>query len=143
MLIKRICNDIETTWKVLAQHLMDVTITDLCKKLSVRSLNCKPKSNFYFDLLNIWYNFIATKPQNFSELMSQPIFYNDFFTINGKYMLHGFSDWITNGILRGSDIVNTDGSFCSKNSLQTKHGLTVSDMQYNQIISVLNSKLNF
>ena len=70
MLIKRICNDIEATWKVLAQHLMDVTITDLYKKLSVRSLNCKPKLNF-------WYNFIATKPQNFSELVSQPIFYND------------------------------------------------------------------
>ena len=54
---------------------------------------------------------------------------------------HGFSEWITNGILRVSDIVNTDCSFCSKNSLQTKHGLTVSDMQYNQIINVLNSKL--
>ena len=52
MLIKRICTDIEATWKVLGQHLMDVTVTDLCKKLSVRSLNCKPKSNFYFDLLN-------------------------------------------------------------------------------------------
>ena len=73
MLIKRICNDIKATWKVLAQHLMDVTITDLCEKLSVRSVNCKPKSNFYFDLLNIWYNFIATKPRNFSQFTSQPI----------------------------------------------------------------------
>ena len=75
--------------------------------------------------------------------MSQLIFYNNLFTINGKYISHGFLEWITSGILRVSDIINKDGSICSKNSLQTKHGLTVSDMQYNQIISVLNSKLVF
>ena len=39
--------------------------------------------------------------------MSQPIFYNDFFTKNGKYILHDFSEWIAYGILRVNDIVNT------------------------------------
>ena len=73
--------------------------------------------------------------------MSQPIIYNDLFAINSKYISSVFPEWIAKGILRVSDIVNPDGSFCSKNNLQTKHGLIVSDIQYNQVISVLNSKL--
>ena len=42
---------------------------------------------------------------------------------------------------RVSDIINTYGSFCGENSRQTKHGLIVSDMHFNQIINVPNSKL--
>ena len=44
--LKIIWNDIGATWKVFAHHSMDVKITDLYKKLSVKSLNCKPKSDF-------------------------------------------------------------------------------------------------
>ena len=73
--------------------------------------------------------------------MIQPIFYNHLFTINGKCISHGSSEWIANGIFRVSGIVNTDRAFCSKNSLQTKHGLIVSDLLFNQIKSVLNTKV--
>ena len=73
--------------------------------------------------------------------MQQKIIFNDFFTIGKKYISTGFSQWIDNGIHSVSDILNENGTFQSKDSLENKFNIVINNLQYNQILSSVAFRL--
>ena len=139
MWIKRLSNNVNAKWKILAYHLMGIKSELLFKKLHFSSIQSCPKSNFYKDLLQIWFGFISIQPTNFDELLQEPLFHNDVFQIGGSYIYSDFLDWKRSGIELVGDILSKDGHVLAKAELESKYTITIPHLKYRQIVSSLNA----
>ena len=80
MWMKRLCNDINAKWKVLAFELMDLTKDQVLKWIPSGYIK-KVNGTFYKSLLTIWANFVKKKPQdlNMKEFVNENLFDNQLF----------------------------------------------------------------
>ena len=93
MWIKRLCNDIDEKWKVLAFELMGLNNTELLKW--VPSCTDKVKGTFYKSLLTTWFEFII-KSLCKNDFANETLFGNQQFLVGkrpiGKRHLGDFDD---------------------------------------------------
>ena len=71
MWVKRFCNSINANWKFLSEYLMGISREKLLCKTMFKTIEHKPKTNFYSNLLHIWFNFITADPKSYNELLSE------------------------------------------------------------------------
>ena len=115
-----LCND--TTWLDLFLEIIKKDVKNLWV-LGNEYLNImanKIKNPFWKEVLNTLYEFrnlITMKP---TDIIYQPLWYNNKIKIGGKYVF--YKQWFDKGIHRIYDICNIDGSLLSYNEFQEKHG---------------------
>ena len=119
-------------------HLMGTTKEKLLITQRFKDIQHTGKTKFYTDLLSTWYNFIKSDIKSISDLLDEPIFNNPLLTINNNLLVDRHSIWEKAGIIKVSDILSDDSkSFISKLDLQIKYNISISDMFYNQLTSML------
>ena len=141
MWIKRMTNNIQTGWKVMAEELMGMSIRELSENKLFVYVKPRIKTAYYSDLLSIWFDFLKPKLNNINDLIHQKLFNNPAFTINRKIISAGSREWEVAGFTYVSDILQNDNKFRSKLDIERRFSITISDMQYNQLVSVITSKL--
>ena len=114
---------------------MGITKEHLFRKLKFSSLLTFPRNLFYFGILSNWLNFINVKPTSFTELLAEPLFFNDVFQIGGQHISTEYSDWMRAGISTVSDILQSDGSFKGKIELENQLNIVIPHLKYNKIVS--------
>ena len=134
MFIKRLCSPVDAKWKHLSEYLMDSYRNKLKWKRPFKNIKDLPKTQFYRDLLSTWCNFTAAKPESFSDFLSEPLFHNDFITINGRCIASDYTDWIKSGI----SIVNHILKTLQKRDIEAKYNIITDDMKYNKIVSAVS-----
>ena len=113
MWIKRLTNSINAKWKTLSYYMMDIKKELLFNKLYFSTVESYPKSNFYRDLLQVWFDFISVRPVSLKEMLQEPLFNNDTFQIGESHICNEYLDWKQAGIELVCDIMNSDGIFMS------------------------------
>ena len=98
----------------------------------------KTKTNFYADLLTVWFSVINANVRSVLDLLDENIFDNPLFLIDNKMINVKSNNWTDAGILKVSDVWNENtNTFISKSDLEKDHKITISDITYNQIVSAL------
>ena len=59
MWIKRLTNNIQAKWKVMAEELMGRSVRELSENMLLANVRSKIKTAYYFDLLSIWFEFLT------------------------------------------------------------------------------------
>ena len=138
MWMKRLCNDINAKWKVLAFELMDLTKDQVLKWIPSGYIK-KVNGTFYKSLLTIWSDFVRKKPQdlNMKEFVNENLFDNQLFLIGDmpitKKLLGDFDN------CRVGDIWNWENNTINnKTHLEEQYNIVLPDMLYNQIYSTTN-----
>ena len=134
MWFKRLMNPINAKWKVLSFYLMGITKEHLFRKLKFSSLLTFPRNIFYCGILSNWLDFINAKPTSFTELLAEPLFFNDVFQIGGQHISTEYSDWMQAGISNVS-ILQSNGSFRGKIELENQFNIVIPHLKYNKIVS--------
>ena len=142
MWIKRYCDPVKAKWKVLMESLSNFDKEKLLKKRFYKSFKSKPQTAFYCSLISAWYNFITIEPKSFKEFLLEPLFYNDLILIGKKAITTEYNDLAVVGVNKVQDIVNEDGSFLSKQSIETKFGVSLDLLRYNKLVSCMKSKIS-
>ena len=138
MWIKRFCNSVEAKWKKLALNLMGIEKSMLNRKQLLKDILKKAKTNFYADLLTVWFSVINANVRSVSDLLDENIFDNPLFLIDNKMLNVKSNNWTDAGILKVSDVWNDNtNTFISKSDLEKVHKITISDITSNQIVSAL------
>ena len=139
MWIKRFCNYIKAKFKVLAIHMMGIDKNILIKKQLLQDNGNKGSSKFYNDLLTTWFNVINNNVRLILDLLDENIFDNPLFLIYNKMLCAKGINWNDVGIIKVSDIWSYNRrTFLSKAELEITHGITISDLMYNEIVSILS-----
>ena len=140
MWIKRLANNIQANWKVLALHLMGLTRDRLLKRQQFKTIQNDIKTKFYANLLSTWCDFTSYKVESVCDFLTEPIFNNPCITINDNVLVDRNSKWEKAGIIKVSDILAEDRkTFVPKLALENKHNISISDMLYNQLTSLFSS----
>ena len=141
MWIKRLTNSTNAKWKNLSFYLIGIDKEYLQRKINFVTIEDYPKTNFYRDLLQIWYNFISYPPASLKELLKEPLYYNDTFKIGGVFISNNYLDWKHAGIESVNDLFNNDGTVLPKEELENKFNIKSSFLKYYQITSSIKSVL--
>ena len=60
MWIKRLSNNIDAKWKILAKNLMRLNIKNIFKKQMYSAIKSNIKTQFYHHMLKTWFRFLIT-----------------------------------------------------------------------------------
>ena len=142
MWIKRYCDPVKAKWKVSMEALSNFDKEKLLKKRFYKSFKSEPQTSFYCSLISTWYNFITIEPRSFKEFLLEPLFYNDLLQIGKSAITTEYNDLAAVGVNKIQDIVNEDGSFLSKQSIETKFGVSLDLLRYHKLGSCLKAKMN-
>ena len=142
MWIKRLCNTIPAKWKILSAALMGMTVKDILSQQLFISVRHKIKTRFYTNLLLTWFEFQRINSQDINDFMDQNLFNNPAIVIGNSTIASESLDWQSSGFELVVDILNEgDITFKSKLQLETEYKIKMSDMKYNQLVSVISSRL--
>ena len=92
-------------------------------------------------LLLTWFEFQKINSQDINDFMDQNLFNNPAIVIGNSTIASESLDWQSSGFELVADILNEDITFKSKLQLETEYKITMSDMKYNQLVSVISSRL--
>ena len=106
MWIKRFCNSFEAKWKILALNLMGIEKSMLIRKQLLKDITKKAKTNFYADLLTVWFSIINANVRSIPDLLDGNIFDNPLFLKDNKMINVKNNNWTDAGILKVSDVWN-------------------------------------
>ena len=128
MWIKRLFEEKQCKWRVLAHTLMGLSKFELICKFSHIYLTTET-TNFYKQVLQYWYELHANEPA--ANLVHREIIWNNkFILIDNKPINHQYKHWQNNGITRIEDIINDRGCIISRRSLSNKYDMHITHMEY-------------
>ena len=121
---------------------MGMTVKDILSQQLFISVRHKIKTRFYTNLLLTWFEFQRINSQDINDFMDQNLFNNPAIVIGNSTIASESLDWQSSGFELVTDILNEgDITFKSKLQLETEYKITMSDMKYNQLVSVISSRL--
>ena len=86
MWIKRLLDQKNKNWEILAWKLLGISKDEVLSKLTLTHVQNRVKSLFYQQLLDIWYTFYSVEPQK--AYIKDEVFWNNrFILIDTKYIL--------------------------------------------------------
>ena len=91
--------------------------------------------DFYRQLFKFWFELHSRPPDNANEVLNESLFNNKALLINKKPFFN--KSWQLGGVKKIHDIIDNNGKFLTKESLELKTGLTVAIMTYNCIKSAV------
>ena len=143
MWIKRLSNNIDAAWKILAKNLMGLDIKNIFKKQMYAAIKSNIKTPFYQGMLKTWFRFLTTNIRNIKEFANEELYGNPNILIDNRPINIQYRDWRNAGIVLVGDMFDKDTSKVkSKAILENEYGITMDDMKYNQITSCLLSKIS-
>ena len=143
MWIKRLSNNIDATWKILAKNLMGLDIKNIFKKQMYSAIKSNIKTPFYQGMLKTWFRFLTTNIRNIKEFVNEELYGNPNILIDNRPINIQYRDWRNTGIVLVGCMFDKDtNKVKSKAMLENEYGITVGDMKYNQITSCLLSKIS-
>ena len=92
-------------------------------------------SRFYKQLFDVWHEIHIREPDNTNEILNETLWCNHLIQVGDKPCC--FSEMKEKGVLKLRDILNLDGSFKSKESIERSHNMTLNIMHYNSIKSAI------
>ena len=136
--VKRLYNNCEAKWKILTEFLMGIDRKHLLQEHIFESVKPKIVTKFYSNLLSVWYDFIKIDIKSFSELLTLKLFNNPI----PKPVSPETDNWTNSGFENVADLFNeTRMSFKTKQEIENCFDIVISDLKFNQIVSVLSSIL--
>ena len=143
MWIKRLSNNIDATWKILAKYLMGLDIKNILKKQIYSAIKSNIKTPFYQDMLKTWFRFLKTNVKNITQFVNEELYGNPNILIDNRPTDIHYSDWRNVGIVLVGDMFDKDtNKVKSKAMLENEYSITMRDMKYNQITGCLLSKIS-
>ena len=137
--VKRLYNNCEAKWKILTEFLMGIDRKHLLQEHFFESVKPKIVTKFYSNLLSVWYDFIKIDIKSVSEFLTLKLFNNPAITINNKPVSPESDNWTKSGFENVADLFNeTQMSFKTKQEVQNCFNIVISDLKFNQIVSVLS-----
>ena len=101
----------------------------------LKFLDLKNLSAFHKNVLAVWQELNSKDPLNANEFRQEIIWNNRFIRINGKTIY--YKTWVNKGILRISDLLDTDGHFLSFESFKCKFGVRCTFLDYAGVPAVI------
>ena len=133
MWIKRLNDERKGKWKSLFWNMLSIDNELLNKNINYRKITGKTK--FHTQMLASWYKLIGTEPKDQADIANQFIVSNQYVKINDKPIndksLHN---------IKLKHLCGEDGKIIGINQLNFLSGTTISQMQFNAIISAIPTK---
>ena len=104
------------------------------EKMTFEEQHLRP-SRFYKQLFDVWHEIHIREPDNTNEILNETLWCNHLIQVGDKPCC--FSEMKEKGVLKLRDILNLDGSFKSKESIERSHNMTLNIMHYNSIKSAI------
>ena len=105
------------------------------------TIECFAKSDFYKDILQVWFDFISTSPLSFQELLQEPLYYNDTLQIGGSFISKEFDDWRNAGIELVNDLFSENKTLLTRTELEHKFEINIPHLKYYKITSSIKAVL--
>jgi len=131
--IKRLTNSTDSTWKTLPQHFYK------CKDLLIyfnanhETLHKNKIPSFYTDIHKEYMKHFKQTPNNTTDILEQSLWLNNHITIQHKPIY--WKNWILNGIMTISNILDHENKFLSHTELNMTYKLKSTYLQVEQIKS--------
>ena len=110
MWLKRSIQNPDRKWvKILNQILRDIKFVDFIHTSCTTLVEKLP--DYYINILNIWKNNRDENTNNVHSIQNQMLWFNNSITIEGKSFI--WEKWYKSGIVRFSDILQSNGHFMS------------------------------
>ena len=86
---------------------------------------------FYKQLFQFWFELHSRPPENVNEILNEQLFNNKRIIVDKKPCF--FLSWHNSGIRKVVDIIDQNGNFMTKDSIENKYGVEIDIMRYNSI----------
>ena len=127
---------------ILTEFLMGIDRKHLLQEHFFESVKPKIVTKFYSNLLSVWYDFIKIDIKSVSEFLTLKLFNNPAITINNKPVSPESDNWTKSAFENVADLFNeTRMSFKTKQEIENCFNIVISNLKFNQIVSVLSSIL--
>ena len=142
MWIKRYCNEIKASWKIVASELMGLEKHALLRKQSFCNIKENVKTTFYHGLLYSWFHFLMQNLNSMEDLLDEPIFDNPHFSAGNKPLSY---QGVQNSVLKCLTVRdiwdNHNKNIRSKGFLENLYNTSLPSMLYNQIVATVTTVL--
>ena len=128
--IRRLMSETDAKWKNTMWIMLDIEPNILNKNVEISFL--KAKTQFYQQILDVWYKIHNIKPQTYMEIMNQYICYNQFIKINNKHIC---DKNLTQINIKIKDVIHENGKIKSCQEMNNHHNTTIIPMRWNSIVS--------
>lgn len=95
----------------------------------------KQMPDFYRQLFKFWFELHSRPPDNANEVLNESLFNNKALLINKQPFFN--KSWQLGGVTKIHNIIDSNGKFLTRESLELKTGLRVAIMTYNSIKSAI------
>jgi len=119
MWIKRLLDDQESKWKILAWKLLNMNMFDIMCKQDIALSNTH--TEFYAQVINSWFEYHGKPPRTADELLNEIIWKNKFIKAGGKMLF--IKKLVAKNCMCVKDIVSCEGQFLALEELQLKFGI--------------------
>lgn len=135
--IKRLVDQKNSNWKILAWNLLGLTKNELFSKLSLAHVQNRVKSPFYRQLIDTWYSFYSVEPEK-ARIYEERLWNNRFILVDKHPIL--YKQWLSHGIKHLQDLYHDALGLLGPDALSRKFNLHINKMAYNSLIHAIPSK---
>ena len=129
--VKRFISQSNGNWKLIPMHYFKCSDVSLFFNCKINTIDCNTIPDFYKTMFNLWSQLHALQPTSRQMVMNEIIWNNKFITVENKPYL--FESWLKAGIMRVSDLLNSDGSFMSHNQIENVYNVKSNFLQVLQV----------
>lgn len=95
-------------------------------------------SEYYKQVLDIWYSVYSVAPQNQMQILRERLWMNTLILVDQKPIINGYQSWKDKGIIYIYDIINLEtGQLLQRCEIENRYSFTVDIMKYNSLISAI------